>query len=121
MVVKRPHESDVHFRKSAGQIPGLRISEMSQDQQAHMGEILKSLTDPFRKIDQAEISTCLAAQGGLENCRLTFYQEGDIGNDQVWDNWRLEGPAFVWHYRGEPHVHVWVNIADNASAQISTG
>jgi len=121
MVVKRPHESHVHFRKSADQIPGIRISEMSQDQQSHMGEVLNSLTDPFRKTDQAEISTCLAAQGGLENCRLTFYKEGDIGNDQVWDNWRLEGPAFVWHYRGEPHVHVWVNIADNASAQISTG
>jgi hypothetical protein len=21
----------------------------------------------------------------------------------------------VWHYRGAPHVHVWVNIADDPS------
>jgi hypothetical protein len=33
----------------------------------------------------------------------------------VWDNWRLEGPAFVWHFRGSPHVHVWVNIAGSPS------
>ena len=40
----------------------------------------------------------------------------DIGDDRVWDNWRLEGPSFVWHFRGSPHVHVWVNVADSASA-----
>ena len=34
-------------------------------------------------------------------------REGDIGNDGEWDNWRLEGPAFVWYFRGSPHVHVW--------------
>ena len=31
----------------------------------------------------------------------------------MWDNWRLEGPAFVWYFRGAPHVHVWVNVADD--------
>ncbi|MCA9039067.1 MAG: hypothetical protein KDA65_01830, partial [Planctomycetaceae bacterium] len=76
---------------------------------------------PYRKIDQEETLTCLKAQGGLDNCRLVFYQPGDIGNDGVWDNWRLEGPSFVWHFRGAPHVHVWVNVADDPAAKISTG
>jgi hypothetical protein len=44
---------------------------------------------------------------------LAFYRRGDIGDDGVWDNWRLEGPSFVWHFRGAPHVHVWVNVADS--------
>ena len=26
-----------------------------------------------------------------------------------------EGPLFVWHFRGTPHIHVWVNIADDPS------
>src|SRR5262245_20786775 len=43
------------------------------------------------------------------------YKEGDIGNDRVWDNWRLEGPNFVWYFRGEPHVHIWINVADSAA------
>ena len=38
----------------------------------------------------------------------------DIGNDHVWDIWRLEGPTFVWHFRGAPHVHAYVNIAKKA-------
>jgi hypothetical protein len=32
----------------------------------------------------------------------------------------LEGPSFVWHFRGSPHVHVWVNVADNPSVAITT-
>ena len=38
----------------------------------------------------------------------------DLGNDGVWDIWRLEGPSMVWHFRGAPHVHTWVNIAKDA-------
>ena len=34
-------------------------------------------------------------------------------------NWRLEGPSFVWYFRGRPHVHVWVNVADNASPKLN--
>jgi hypothetical protein len=77
------------------------------------------LIEPYRTADQEEVRKCLKAQGGLEKCRLAFYKSGDLGNDGVWDNWRLEGPSFVWHYRGTPHVHVWVNIADNPSVVIT--
>ena len=62
---------------------------------------------------------CLKTQGGLDRCVLSFYEDGDIGEDQVWDNWRLEGPSFVWYFRGEPHVHVWVNIADDPSVPLN--
>ena len=62
---------------------------------------------------------CLKAQGGLDACHLAFYAQNDIGNDGVWDIWRLEGPSFVWHYRGAPHVHVWVNVADDPSVKLN--
>ena len=60
---------------------------------------------------------CLKKQGGLDGCNLAFYKEGDLGDDGEWDNWRLEGPAFVWYFRGSPHVHVWVNVADDPSVK----
>jgi hypothetical protein len=25
----------------------------------------------------------------------------------------------VWHYRGAPHVHVWVNVADHPSVKLN--
>ena len=119
LVPKAPHESEVHFRGAEGKIAGLPVSELSKDQRAHVQKVLETLIEPYRVTDRSEATRCLAAQGGLESCRIAFYQSGDLGNDQVWDNWRLEGPSFVWHFRGSPHVHVWANVADDPTVKIT--
>lgn len=119
LIEKAPPESQVHFRGTATEIPGLPLSELSKDQRGHAQKVLEALVEPYRNIDRDEVTKCLAANGGLEACRISFYQSGDLGNDGVWDNWRLEGPAFVWHYRGAPHVHVFVNVADNPAVKIT--
>src|SRR5262249_25036579 len=31
----------------------------------------------------------------------------------------LEGPAFVWYFRGTPHVHVWAHVSDTPAAQFN--
>lgn len=120
LIPQMPAERMVHFRKSADDVPGLRISELSADQKAHAEKVLAALVEPYRQGDREEVSRCLSQRGGLEQCRLAFYESPDLGNDRVWDNWRLEGPSFVWHYRGSPHVHVWVNVADDPAVEITT-
>ena len=50
------------------------------------------------------------SNGGTDKLHMAFYQNGDLGNDKVWDMWRVEGPGFVWHFRGAPHVHAYINI-----------
>ena len=45
---------------------------------------------------------------------MAFYETHDLGHGEEGDIWRLEGPTFVWHFRGEPHVHANVNIAPKA-------
>jgi hypothetical protein len=92
---------------------------MSSDQKEHVQKVLQTLIEPYRQADRDEVVACLAAQGGLDACHLAFYQDTDIGNDKVWDCWRLEGPAFVWHFRGNPHVHVWVNVASDPSVKLN--
>ena len=84
-----------------------------------MQKVLGLLVEPYRTSDRDEALACLKKQGGLDACSLSFYQDSDIGNDKVWDNWRLEGPSFVWYFRGRPHVHVWVNVADDASVKLN--
>ena len=74
---------------------------------------MKVMLEPYRNADSEDVQACLKKQGGLDKCSLAFYQDGDIGDDGVWDNWRLEGPAFVWYFRGSPHVHLWINIGDS--------
>jgi hypothetical protein len=119
LVEKLPKEQDSGFRGAGAQFPGIPLTEVSSDQRQVVAEVLGKLVEPYRKSDREEVMKCLDAQWGLEKCSLAFYSDGDLGNDKVWDCWRLEGPSFVWYFRGSPHVHVWVNVADDASVKLN--
>jgi hypothetical protein len=114
---KRPRESAIAFQGDKGKFPGIPVADLTDDQKAELQRVLRKLIEPFRKEDQDEALECLKKLGGLDRCGLAFYKDGDLGDDGEWDNWRLEGPAFVWYFRGTPHVHVWVNVADDPSMQ----
>ena len=119
LVPKEPVESAVGFRGSAGPFSGIPVSELSSDQKEHVQKVLGKLLDPYRQSDRDEVVACLKAQGGLDRCHLAFFEEPDLGDDGVWDVWRLEGPAFVWYFRGTPHVHTWVNVSADPSVKLN--
>ncbi len=121
LIETSPKESAVGFRgDKISEAPGLPVRELSADQKAELQKVLMKLVEPFRVEDREEALACLKAKGGLDGCVLSFYEDEDIGDDQVWDNWRLEGPAFVWYFRGSPHVHVWVHVADDPAVKINS-
>lgn len=93
---------------------GLDVAGLDGQQKAMVQKLLKDLLLPFRAFDVAEVRECLKDAGGADKLRLTYFQEGDIGNDGVWDVWKLEGPAFSWYFHGSPHVHAWLNVARKA-------
>jgi hypothetical protein len=115
-----PTEEKVAFRGPKGEFHGIPVADLSPDQKGELQRILKMMLDPFRKADRDEALKCLDVQGGLDKCHLAFFKEGDLGRDDVWDNWRLEGPAFVWYFRGKPHVHVWVNVASTPKVVLNS-
>lgn len=114
-----PDESEIDFKGEKGKFDGIPIAELSRDQKELVQKVLGLLVEPYRQEDRDEALQCLKKQGGLDKCYLAFYKADDLGNDEIWDNWRLEGPAFVWHYRGAPHVHVWVNVADEPGVALN--
>src|SRR5262249_28841019 len=116
----RPDEGAVDFHGPKGKHPGIPVKELSRDQKEGVQKVLQSLIEPYRKEDQDEVLECLKAQGGLDACHLAFYKEGDIGMEGEWDNGGLEGPAFVWYFRGEPHVHIWIHVADDPSVKLNS-
>jgi hypothetical protein len=120
-VAERPAEAAVEFHGASVERPGIPVAELSADQKAELQRVLLSLLEPYRKEDQDEALECLSRQGGLDHCSLAYYKDGNLTDTKFgeWDNWRLEGPAFVWYFRGEPHVHVWVNVADDPSVALN--
>lgn len=94
-------------------LPGIPVSELSRDQKEQVSKTLAALLAPFRKADADEAMKLVEANG-IDHLHMAFYKNHDIGDDGVWDVWQIEGPAMLWYFRGEPHVHTWVNIRQEA-------
>lgn len=110
LIAKAPAESAVQLQGELGKFPGIKVSELNADQKSMVEKTLGVLLAPYRKDDVDEVMQILKESGGVDQLHMAFYQQEDIGGDKVWDIWRVEGPSFVWHYRGAPHVHAYINI-----------
>jgi hypothetical protein len=104
----------VHLKGNKLPEKGLAVADLDSQQKEMVRQLLEMMLRPFRSCDAAEVRECLDAAGGPDKLRLTYYKEGDIGNDKIWDIWKVEGPAFAWYFRGSPHVHTWLNVARKA-------
>jgi hypothetical protein len=111
LLPKAPRENAVAIQGASGQFPGLTVGALSSDQKELVESVIKVILAPYREEDVNEALALLKDGGGLDALHMAFYESGDIGDDHVWDIWRLEGPTFVWHFRGSPHIHTYVNIA----------
>ena len=113
-------ESAVGFQGAKGTFPGLagrRAGRRAEEGAAKgAGRCWSSRSARRTRTRRWRASRSRAA---WTSASLTFYKEGDLGDDGEWDNWRLEGPSFVWYFRGTPHVHVWVNVADDPTVKLN--
>ena len=105
-----PKETAVQLQGEGGQFAGISVSELHDDQKALVQETLSYLVGPYREEDREEVMQIVKEGGGIDKLHMAFYQKEDLDNDKVWDVWRVEGPSFVWHFRGAPHVHAYINI-----------
>jgi hypothetical protein len=114
LLEKAPQEAAVQLQGAKGRFKGITAGELSADQKELVESVIKVLLSPYRQDDVDESLELLKAGGGLDGLHMAFYQEGDLNKDQEWDIWRVEGPTFVWHFRGAPHVHTYINIGQKA-------
>jgi hypothetical protein len=111
LLAKAPPEAQVPVQGDSGRFPGIRLDELAPDQRVLVESVIKIILDPYREADVEEAMALMKAGGGLDALHMAFFESDDLGGDQEWDIWRLEGPTFVWHFRGAPHVHAYVNVA----------
>ncbi|MEO6810689.1 MAG: DUF3500 domain-containing protein [Isosphaeraceae bacterium] len=114
LVPKAPKETAVQIQDGSGKFAGIDVGDLSSDQKDLVESVIKIVLAPYRETDIQEALNILKDGGGLDALHMAFYQSDDIGGDHEWDIWRLEGPNFVWHFRGAPHVHTYINIGKKA-------
>ncbi|MBM4003089.1 MAG: DUF3500 domain-containing protein [Planctomycetes bacterium] len=110
LISKAPAEAAVQLQGEKGQFPGICVGELSTDQKQLVERTLKVLLAPYRQEDVDEVMEIVQAGDGLDRLHMAFYQQEDLDDDKIWDIWRVEGPSMVWHFRGAPHVHAYINI-----------
>ncbi len=107
---KAPKETAVAIKGEGGSFEGIAVSELKDDQKQLVQKTLGVLLSPYRQEDRDEVMEIVKDSGGMDKLHMAFYQQGDLKSDKIWDMWRVEGPSFVWHFRGAPHVHAYINI-----------
>jgi hypothetical protein len=114
LLVKAPPENRVALQGTEGVFPGIRVGDLSSDHKKLVNSAIEVILAPYGKDRLAGARATLKTSGGLDELHMAFYRSGDLNEDEMWDIWRLEGPAFVWHFRGAPHVHAYINIGPAA-------
>lgn len=94
-------------------LSGIRVGDLTHDQKDHVRKVIGDLFAPFRKRDADEALKHVEA-GGIDNLHLSFYKGENIGNDEIWDVWQIEGPNMISYFRGKPHVHAWLHVREPA-------
>ena len=107
---RAPRETDIDLQGKDGRFQGIAGADLSSDQRDLVKDTLKVLLAPYREEDAQEVMELLEEGGGIDDLHMAFYRQGDLQQDRVWDMWRVEGPSFVWNFRGAPHVHAYINI-----------
>ncbi|HAD60668.1 MAG TPA: hypothetical protein DCG12_15595 [Planctomycetaceae bacterium] len=111
VTTKAPKEAAVQIQGKGGKFPGIAVGDLQDDQKKVVHSALQFLLAPYREEDRKEVMQIVKESGGVDALHMAFYTQGDLGSDKTWDIWRVEGPSFVWHFRGAPHVHAYINIA----------
>ncbi|MCP4848542.1 MAG: DUF3500 domain-containing protein [Verrucomicrobiaceae bacterium] len=94
-------------------LEGIPMTELTPDQKGKVRDTIKDILAPYRKKDSSE-AIKLIDKAGFDHLHMAFFEKADVGNDRVWDVWQIEGPSMVCFFRGDPHVHAWIHIRENA-------
>ena len=91
--------------------PGLACRDLSADQQELFIETMRKMLVMFRKGDVDATIKTIRDRKMVESLHVSWYDgKYDIGSDKVWDTWQIEGPDMVWYFRGQPHIHAYLQV-----------
>jgi hypothetical protein len=125
-VAEAPAQVNIGVQGSAGRFDGVPVADLAPEKRALARELVAGILDTYADDDAAYAWRCLERNGGVDALRFADY-ETDFGGwsrragDAPSQIFRLEGPAAVFHFRGEPHLHAFLNVAMDGERPLSLG
>jgi hypothetical protein len=84
---------------------------LSADQKKLLIDTMQGMMAMFRQEDVKATIETIETKHVVDRLHVSWYGgKYDIGSDQVWDTWQIEGPDMVWYFRGEPHIHCYFHL-----------
>ncbi len=122
---KAPVQTAIEVQGAAGRFDGVALADLDRAKRDAARDMVAAILESYPEEDAAYAWTCLESNGGIEALHLADYAEDHQQSRNVGDGpsqiIRLEGPAAVFHYRGEPHLHAFVNVAMDGERPMSVG
>ena len=115
-----PIETRIELRGSQTSFEGLPVNRLGPSSLSLARELVHGMLENYPETDASYARECLAANGGIEALHLSYYEDSALARGEL-QNFRLEGPAAVFYFKGAPHVHAYVNVAMDGDGPLSVG
>ncbi len=124
-VEKAPVQTAIEVQGIHGRFDGVPVADMSAQHRAQVRDLLASILDTYAEPDAAYAWECIARNGGVEAFHAADYDIDHQGGRRAGSSpsqiFRLESPAAIFHWRGEPHLHAFLNVAMDGETPLSVG
>lgn len=116
-----PSQTAIQLQGPEGHFPGAPVSTLSAGSRALARELISDILSTWPDDDAAYAWRCIDHNGGPEALSLSYYADSDPGRRGAPQNVRIEGPAAVLYFRGDPHVHAFLSVTMDPSAPLGVG
>lgn len=120
-IAEAPVQTAIEPRGSSAAAPGVPVRDLPSSGQMLAAELVEAILSTWPERDVAFARECLEANGGIRALSFSTYEHGEDGPIPRAQVFRLEGPGAVFHFRGHPHVHAFVNVTMDGDAPLSVG
>lgn len=118
---KAPIQTQIEVQGPGGRFPGVGVETLPAPARKEIRKLVDGILSTYHPEDAAYARRCIEENGGAGALHLSHYREGDEPGESRHQIFRLEGPAAVFHFRGFPHVHAFINVAMDGSRPLSVG
>ena len=116
-----PVQTAIGLQGRGGSFAGTPVATLASAEKRVVRALVDDILSTYPAPDVTYAWECLAANGGIDALFFASYAHGEDGPIPEAQVFRLEGPAAVFHFRGHPHVHAFVNLAMDGDAPLSVG